>query len=683
MPALPFGGGRTTRGAGSDGFTLIEVLLVVAIAGVVLVPLMAWSVLVVTQQDDLDNNLQRASATGFVNSFLTRDVASSKYVKDGGAACGGDVVGSLPRLQLIPAGVDRRIVYVEAPSSDPEGPIVRSLWRTECDSNGAIRDAGEIVRGIKPGSVTAGCFSTTGMGACDRDASRQVQLSVVPLRADGSDAPAIQVRALRRTSSASTGTPASANRHPVAQLTISPPTGYGSTMIKVSASDSFDVDGTIASYDWTFPSGAVCAASDGGATQSCTFSTVGDHLVQVVVTDDRGATNLSTGTVTVLNQFPIAVASVSPSSGTVGTTSFAFDGSTSIDPDGGPVSYRWDLGDDLGADRYLTGPNPTYRFPAAAATGLRQITLVVTDANGDNDATMFVIDLSGSTTSPGGGSVVGDVIVSPALVSSGPGLPRISDPVGPGLPVRTINFASSAPLPEGATASWDLRRHGMSTVVASGTGAAFSYGFGDGSAGSYDVVLTVTTPGGSPVASAPASFRVNAAPVANFTSAGGGTAPVNVSFSASGSSDPDGSIVSYRWNFGFFDQWSSSNPAPVWTFNEPGTFTVTLDVTDSDGATSRMTRTITIAGTPHYPSNVTLDGGTLKWAAVAGASSYRVSLVYHCGTPQYTVAATANPSFTVTPPSAVCGTSGTVDAYVETEVNRTYSSMSGVVRLSG
>lgn len=61
-----------------------------------------------------------------------------------------------------------------------------------------------------------------------------------------------------------------------------------------------------------------------------------------------------------------------------------------------------------------------------------------------------------------------------------------------------------------------------------------------------------------------------------------GECPLTVSFDGSQSSDPDGTIVSFAWNFG--DGTTQSGSATVThTFVNPGTFTVTLTVTDNQG----------------------------------------------------------------------------------------------------
>lgn len=79
----------------------------------------------------------------------------------------------------------------------------------------------------------------------------------------------------------------------------------------------------------------------------------------------------------------------------------------------------------------------------------------------------------------------------------------------------------------------------------------------------------------------------NSPPIACFTaSPNSGTAPLTVSFNASCSSDPNGSIVSYQWDLG--DGGVRSGQSFNYTYFDAGNYTVTLTVTDGSGL-SRQT----------------------------------------------------------------------------------------------
>jgi PKD repeat protein len=78
-----------------------------------------------------------------------------------------------------------------------------------------------------------------------------------------------------------------------------------------------------------------------------------------------------------------------------------------------------------------------------------------------------------------------------------------------------------------------------------------------------------------------------AAPVATFTYSAYSTA---VSFDASGSYDPDGSVTTYAWDFG--DGTTGSGVAPGHVYPYEGTFYVTLTVTDNSGKTGQTVQAV-------------------------------------------------------------------------------------------
>ena len=82
-----------------------------------------------------------------------------------------------------------------------------------------------------------------------------------------------------------------------------------------------------------------------------------------------------------------------------------------------------------------------------------------------------------------------------------------------------------------------------------------------------------------------------------------GSAPLTVSFNSTGSTDPDGWIVSYAWDFGDANNSTVDNPNssaevnPIHTYSNIGNYTPTLTVTDNDGAKASLSTTITVMDT--------------------------------------------------------------------------------------
>ncbi|MEM7228736.1 MAG: PQQ-dependent sugar dehydrogenase [Planctomycetota bacterium] len=97
-------------------------------------------------------------------------------------------------------------------------------------------------------------------------------------------------------------------------------------------------------------------------------------------------------------------------------------------------------------------------------------------------------------------------------------------------------------------------------------------------------------------------FGGNQAPVAAITAdVLSGTSPLTVQFSGVSSNDPDGTSLSYLWDFGD-DSETTSNPEPMHTFSAPAGvptgYTVTLTVTDTGGASAMTTMVVSLNNTP-------------------------------------------------------------------------------------
>ena len=89
----------------------------------------------------------------------------------------------------------------------------------------------------------------------------------------------------------------------------------------------------------------------------------------------------------------------------------------------------------------------------------------------------------------------------------------------------------------------------------------------------------------------------NASPIARLdANPTSGPAPLDVSFSGSRSSDPDGDPLSYSWEFG--DGGTSSQATPTHRYASAGTYIARLTVRDGRGGVGTDTETISAGNTP-------------------------------------------------------------------------------------
>ena len=198
-----------------------------------------------------------------------------------------------------------------------------------------------------------------------------------------------------------------------------------------------------------------------------------------------------------------------------------------------------------------------------------------------------------------------------------------------------------------------------------GSIVAYLWEFGDGessdlanpshayaSAGKYRVKLTVTdNSGDTDTDTTEAEVKdgggggANLPPNAKANGPYAGTTGVAISFSSAGSSDPDGSIAAYAWDFG--DGASSTAANPSHSYASAGTYTVSLTVTDNGGASANDTTSAVVTdGTtpppqtiPNVSINSTSQNGTpgmpVAEQPFTGQSGFRVfasnDLGMHCG----------------------------------------------------
>ena len=131
---------------------------------------------------------------------------------------------------------------------------------------------------------------------------------------------------------------------------------------------------------------------------------------------------------------------------------------------------------------------------------------------------------------------------------------------------------------------------------------------------------------GSTTAAPPVDPPVNAIPVAAITSS---TTGLTASVDGTGSTDSDGTISGYAWNFG--DGGTATGATATHTYATAGTYTVTLTVTDNGGATGTTTKTVTVTAAPGTPAVLALD--TFDRSAATGWGSANAGGAWTTSTP--------------------------------------------------
>ncbi len=355
----------------------------------------------------------------------------------------------------------------------------------------------------------------------------------------------------------------------------------GSESVTLDGSGSSDSDGTIVSYSWQ--EGAVEIATGVNPTVDLA---VGAHTITLVVTDNGGATGTDDVVITVnANSAPTAAAGPDQTvvdSDSSGSESVTLDGSGSSDSDGTIVSYSWQEG----GIEIATSVNPTVDL----TVGVHTITLIVTDDGGATGTDDVVITVS---TEP--------VPNVPPTAVAGPDQ-TVADADGSGSESVTLDGSGSSDS-DGTIVSYSWQEGGVE--VATGVNPTV-----DLAVGTHTITLIVTDDAAeTDTDDVVITVNANTAP----TAAAGSDQTVvdsddsgseSVTLDGSGSSDSDGTIVSYSWQEGGIEIATGVNPAVDLAV---GTHTITLVVTDNGGATGTDTVVITVNSPATTTDTVTVQ----------------------------------------------------------------------------
>lgn len=348
------------------------------------------------------------------------------------------------------------------------------------------------------------------------------------------------------------------NQPPVVEFSYT--ADYHDVMFDASASTD---DGEVSQVSWDFGDGSPSVV---GAIVTHNYAAAGSYTVVATATDDEGASASLSRTVVVAdppNQAPVAAFTHEATALDVDFTS------TSSDADGNIVAWVWEFGDGASA----SGATTSHSF---ATAGEYAVSLTVTDDVGaSSTATQMVAVAEAPNQAP---------------------IPQFEF-AATDLSVEFDGTSSTDPDGSITSVEWDF---GDGSPVVSGDATELESSHTYGAAGTYTVTLTVTdddnaastTTRAVVVTAAPA----NSAPTSTFAY----TATfLDVTFDGSASSDVDGSTVGWRWDFGDGSPvLDGAEAQPAHTYAVAGTYTVTLTVTDDDGASGSSQLAFAVSAEP-------------------------------------------------------------------------------------
>ncbi|MGH9408439.1 MAG: PKD domain-containing protein [Vicinamibacterales bacterium] len=398
---------------------------------------------------------------------------------------------------------------------------------------------------ICPGIGTAGTGTTI------------VEIGATPAGSDFGDAVA-RVAQIELVPQGVIGAPPSSL---VPDFTAPTPTIGGAVVFSATVVDSKgnNAINQVAQFNWNFGDGGSATCQ----TATHTFSALGTFPVTLAISDVQGDTAFVTHSVTVgQGQVPTATFNFSPASPNV-NQAINFNASASQAAAGHTITvFAWNFGDGtLGSDALAT-----HSYPQA---GTYTVTLKVTD------------DLGRKST------------LTSQRVSVGLGAPAAAFTFAPSSPrtAQSVAFDASSSQAETGRSIVSYSWNFDDGATAAGVQATHSYS----TAGTYNVILTVTDSVGQTGSVTHAVNVSNGNPTAVFTFSP--TQPifgVQVNFDGTASTATSGkTISSYAWAWGDGSA-PGSGATTTHAFAAAGTYVVKLTVTDSAGLTGSSTQSITV-----------------------------------------------------------------------------------------
>lgn len=355
------------------------------------------------------------------------------------------------------------------------------------------------------------------------------------------------------------------NRPPVAAFTFYPESPLLNELVIFDASSSSDPDGQIIRFDWSFGDGAVAE----GQTTSHKYEKPGSYTVRLTVTDDGLKQGTAEAELTIREGAeqpplaPVADFSYWPLEPTTQDEVQFMDQSSA--QDGEIVAWAWDFGDGATAE----GQSPSHKY---ARPGTYTVKLTVTDDQGLTDETSQEIRVRG---------------VSPSAAFS----------ISPerAYACEAITFDASASYdPDGEIVSYEWDFDGNGEFEECVTTAKVTHAYTDN--GTYTVTLRVTDDEGGTATAQGQVQILNRAPKADLSFLPEKPTDADTIQFTDDSSDPDGQVVKWSWDFG--DGSSSTEQNPTHHYQVDGEYELKLTVWDDDGDNGTISKKIKVLNAP-------------------------------------------------------------------------------------
>jgi PKD repeat protein len=453
---------------------------------------------------------------------------------------------------------------------------------------------------------------------------------------------------------------AATNQPPVATFTSS----CAALVCSFDGTASSDADGTVDAYSWTFGDGTTSEE----VSPEHTFGAPGSYSVTLHVIDNSGAVDTFTQQVTV--------------SATAANIAFVGADSASANLRGVGVTVPAAVQD--GDGLVLTATSASTAVTLSAPAGWTAVDSVV----GTNVQTRIWQKVADSSSA---GSVVtvdqSDLAKLSVTLTAYSGTSTDSPVGGHALVAETTSTAShrTPTLSTSLSGAWlvsawaDVSTDGgVWTTPAGQPVRTTTVGTGGGHTSAVltdtGAPLTVGTVGGYTATSTAAGKRAtmatlvlvptgstppNQPPTAAFSSS---CTALACSFDSSASNDSDGTITGYAWAFG--DGTTSTEASPNHTYGAPGAYSVTLTVTDDDGATDARTQQVTVNA---VASPITFVASDTAYANARKATVTVPSSVA-AGNALVLIGTVASDTAVVTPPAGWIAVEQVLDSQTQTFV---------------